>query len=322
MQTWSTDAVPKRESFAFWNDAVCEAFLRVRTERAERAQFTGSITSVPLGPLLLNRVKSERHLVRRSRSAIAADTSEWFFVNLQQSGGCVVTQADRSQHARAGDVYLFESNRPFDLDFTAEMALTCFLIPRSSLIARTVDAPGSVVRHIPPHGAGLLFRQLSTGLAEVGPTLTPAEAAQIGMMFIDLLALAIGATTAAREAARPSVRRAVFATICANIRARLGEPSLNLVTLAADFGVAPRTLQTWFHERGTSFTHYVLEQRLQLAERQISSLAGNTSITEIAYATGFSDLSYFSRRFRRRFGITPSDRRAAAREASSGITPK
>lgn len=317
MHMWSTDAVPRRESFAFWNDAVCEAFLRVRTERAERAQFTGSIASAPLGPLHLNRVKSDRHVVRRSRSAISADTSEWFFVNLQQSGGCVVTQAGRSQHAHAGDVYLFESSRPFDLDFTAEMALTCFLIPRSSLIARTVDAPASVVRHIAPHGAGLLFRQLSAGLAEVGPTLSPPEAAQIGTMFIDLLALAIGATTAAREAARPSVRRALFATICANIRARLGDPSLNLATVAANSGVAPRTLQTWFHERGTSFTRYVLEQRLELAERQLSGLAGNASITEIAYATGFSDLSYFSRRFRRRFGIAPSDRRAAARNASS-----
>jgi AraC-like DNA-binding protein len=63
-----------------------------------------------------------------------------------------------------------------------------------------------------------------------------------------------------------------------------------------------------------SFADYVLEQRLNFAERQLANSANNAAVTEIAYAAGFSDLSYFSRR---RFGITPSDRRAAARLASN-----
>ena len=88
---------------------------------------------------------------------------------------------------------------------------------------------------------------------------------------------------------------------------------LDLATVAGRAGVAPRTLQTWFQEQGTSFTQYVLEQRLLLAERQLDLPAANVTITEVAYAVGFCDLSYFSRCFHRRFGMTPSDRRAAAR---------
>jgi AraC-like DNA-binding protein len=34
--------------------------------------------------------------------------------------------------------------------------------------------------------------------------------------------------------------------------------------------------------------------------------AGRQPISQIAYASGFSDYSYFSRRFRRRFGLAPS----------------
>jgi AraC-like DNA-binding protein len=37
------------------------------------------------------------------------------------------------------------------------------------------------------------------------------------------------------------------------------------------------------------------------------------TLTAIAFAVGFGDLSYFNRTFRRRFGATPSDIRAAAR---------
>lgn len=312
MRMWSTDSVPRRESFAFWNDAVCDAFLRVRTERAERIEFSGSIASAPAGEIVVNCVRSERHLVRRTRQALSRDTDDWFFVNLHQNGRCVLTQDGRDQQVNAGDLCLFDSTRPFDLDFPTDMALTCFLVPRGALLARTVNAPGAVVREISKYGAGALLHRFSAGLGEAASTLSPAQAAQAGTMFIDLLALAVGATPDARENARPTMRQALFASICADIRARLNDPALNLTTVAERVRIAPRTLQTWFQERGTSFTSYVLEQRLLLAERQLDLPAANVTITEIAYAVGFSDLSHFSRCFRRRFGMTPSDRRGAA----------
>jgi AraC-like DNA-binding protein len=37
------------------------------------------------------------------------------------------------------------------------------------------------------------------------------------------------------------------------------------------------------------------------------------SITDIAFASGFGDVSHFNRVFRRRYGDTPSGVRAAAR---------
>ncbi len=311
MRVWSTDAVPKRESFAFWNDAVCDAFLRVRTERAERSQFQGSIASSQVGPLLFNRVRSQRHLVRRGRNALARDTDDWFFVNLHQAGHSVLSQDGRDQQVGAGDLCFFDGTRPFDLDFPTDMALTCFLVPRAALIARTLDAPSAVAWAIPRHGVGALFHSFSASLAQVAPTLAPADAAQAGAMFLDLLALALGATASAREAARPTMRQAIFASIRADIRARLSDPDLSLAAVAARARIAPRTLQTLFQERGTSFTSYVLEQRLLLAERQLSRPASDVSITEVAYAVGFSDLSYFSRRFHRRFGLPPRDFRAA-----------
>ena len=164
----------RRESFAFWNDAVCEAFLRVRTERAERTQFTGSIASRAGGSL--TSISSNRSGTSSAAAeAPSRDTDDWFFVNLHQDGACVLTQEGRSQHVHDGDLCLFDSTRPFDLDFTGDMALTCFLVPRSALIARTVDAAQAVVQDIPRHGAGELFRRFSAGLADAAPNLSPAR---------------------------------------------------------------------------------------------------------------------------------------------------
>ncbi|WP_439483090.1 nickel-binding protein [Cyclobacterium plantarum] len=55
---------------------------------------------------------------------------------------------------------------------------------------------------------------------------------------------------------------------------------------------------------GYSPNDFIKEYRLKMAVRFIHKQAGN--ISEIAYASGFSSLSYFSRCFQDRFGILPS----------------
>ena len=68
-----------------------------------------------------------------------------------------------------------------------------------------------------------------------------------------------------------------------------------------------------FEAEATTFTDYVLEQRLARAYRLLTDRHGGEKITAVAYDVGFADLSYFYRAFRRRFGATPSDIRAQAK---------
>ena len=313
MPEWSTSDVPTSEAFAFWNDAVCDAFLRVRTEHEQHSSFRGRIRSTSIGTLGLNRVVSQPHLVHRGKASIGQDTDDWFFVNLHAAGNSILSQAGRDHTIRPGDISFHDSIRPFDLRFTDEMALTCFLIPRQALVARTVDAAAAVARPLPRHGAGALLGSFAEALAnDAAAGLSAGAADGVGTMFLDLLALTIGATAAGADAARLSTRRACFDQVCAQIRARLCHPDLDLARIAQGCGLAPRTLQTLFKEHGTSVTRYILEQRLTLAERQLG-YGTHAAITEIAYAVGFSDLSYFSRAFRRRFGMTASEKAGMAR---------
>ncbi|SHN19986.1 AraC-type DNA-binding protein [Cyclobacterium lianum] len=55
---------------------------------------------------------------------------------------------------------------------------------------------------------------------------------------------------------------------------------------------------------GYSPNDFIKEYRLKMAQRFINKQDGN--ISEIAYSSGFSSLSYFSRCFQDRFGILPS----------------
>ena len=93
---------------------------------------------------------------------------------------------------------------------------------------------------------------------------------------------------------------------------RLDDNSLTIASIARRFGLSSKLVQRLFERAGTTFTEFVLEQRLLLARRLLSSLESRQNkIGTIAYTAGFGDLSYFNRTYRRRFGMTPSEWRGS-----------
>jgi AraC-like DNA-binding protein len=130
----------------------------------------------------------------------------------------------------------------------------------------------------------------------------------------DLIALALGATREAADAARSrGVRAARLRAIKADIAAHLSSDDLAVAAVAARHRLPVRYVQRLFESEGVTFTDFVLDQRLACAHRLLADprLAG-LKIGMVAAEAGFSDLSYFNRTFRRRYGVTPSGVRAQA----------
>ena len=81
--------------------------------------------------------------------------------------------------------------------------------------------------------------------------------------------------------------------------------------VAAECGISKRYLQALLAGSGTSFVQELNATRLDRA----SDLLGDArcrslTIADIAFRSGFLDPGYFTRAFRKRFGITPSEWRA------------
>ncbi len=132
----------------------------------------------------------------------------------------------------------------------------------------------------------------------------------------DLVALVLGANRDAVElASGRGVRAARLRAIKDDVLANLGDETLSIGAVALRHAITPRYVSMLFDGAGTTFAHFVLAQRLRLARRMLAAWRHrNQPISAIAFACGFSDLSYFNRTFKRTFGATPSDIRAAARE--------
>jgi AraC-like DNA-binding protein len=115
----------------------------------------------------------------------------------------------------------------------------------------------------------------------------------------------------AHLAARRGLAAARFDAIKAEILKNLGRPEIGLARIAANHRLKKRYVQRLFEQTGTSFTSFVLEQRLLLAHRLLSDPQLRwRKISDIAVGAGFSDISYFNRAFRSRFGATPREVRA------------
>src|SRR5438477_31402 len=79
--------------------------------------------------------------------------------------------------------------------------------------------------------------------------------------------------------------------------------------------ISPRYVRKLFEQDGTSFTHFLLSERLTRVSRLLRDPRhAHLTIAQVAHVSGFNDISYFNRVFRRHFGATPSDFREGARE--------
>jgi AraC-like DNA-binding protein len=117
---------------------------------------------------------------------------------------------------------------------------------------------------------------------------------------------------AVRKGGMPAIAAARLGDARAHIAANFHEPELTLAATARRLGISPRYLQRLFEASGTSFAAYVNELRLQRALALLTETpARRRRISDVALEAGFSDISYFNRLFRSRFGDTPRGVRAA-----------
>lgn len=312
MKIWSTRGLAPDRALSLWNEAVSSAFLKVRTEpRHARQAFQAQLQSLSLGSLSLNRLHAQSY-----RVVCNTDDSrhDWVFINLHQHGKCRLRQHGREHWTAPGDISLNLGNSPFDFDFDDQVAMTCLRLPLSGAAARTGLLHDAAARPLPDSAGTRLLTSYIDGLLHNFAALPLRQAEQAANCLLDLLALSLDGSEPSGQTRRASVREALFRRACAYLEMHLGDPELDLNRLSRHLQLAPRTLQSLFNEQGTTFTACLLEYRLLAAERLILNEA-QVQLAQVAYAVGFSDQPYFNRAFRRRFDMTPGERRQLARQS-------
>ena len=189
-------------------------------------------------------------------------------------------------------------------------------LPRKALASLIHDPEDMLIRPLPANTEAMRLLALYARELDNGYQLaTPELAGAVANHLLDLGALIIGANRDGSAVAKErGLAAARLAAVKADINDNLDDGDLTLPAVAARLRLTPRYIQRLFESAGSTFSEFVLGQRLARAHRLLTDSHHNAStIGTIAYEVGFGDLSYFNRTFRRHYGATPSDIRAAPR---------
>lgn len=240
-----------------------------------------------------------------------ADGEDTICLMIKSGGRMSLTQGRREGVPQNGDGVLLVYRQPAALLFE-DATYTSIRVPFSA-ISPLANVEESSARHIAADNEALTL--LRSYVASLPERITDPQVGRLSAMHVyDLIALAIGPTKEGREiAGQRSVRAARLEAVKSDI---IQNAELDLDALAARQGISPRYVQMLFEHDGTTYSAFVLEQRLEIARRYLTSPRYATwSIAEVAFEAGFSDLSHFNRRFKQRYQMTPSDMR-------KGSTPR
>ncbi len=293
-----------------WTDLIREWFVSVDIVPDERDSCRGYAELKDIGHLSAVELRSSgQSVVRTSRMVSAAESTQLFHVSLVTEGLVQVTQDGRTCRLGKGDFAVYETGRPFRLDFPGAWNMTCFTWNRDRidladgeserLTARTMRGDSGLT--------GLLSRTLS-GVVQEDVDVSARNAMRLADELA-ALTVTVGLEQCTDTAESPP--QDLLMRILQFIEENLADPRLGPQTIASEFYISTRTLHRLFAGEGHTVAQWVRGRRLERC-REALIARPTATISEIIPRFGFADLAAFSRAFTARYGMSPTAFRAVA----------
>ena len=298
----STEALPERQRVAMLRDFVGPVVARLEVEPIGHGPLRFELAARVAPDLAVSTLALSAIRVERTR-ALTADGNYNCVLSCIRSPENTVVHRGSELTPAAGAGTLLSMAEPFVCTMASGVACGMTVsVPRKVLAAMVPDLEDSFARVLVPDSEALRLLKGYVGFLEQHHLAGPALHRPVVSHVQDLVALALGATRDAAEIANGrGLRTARLHAIKADIRASLSQQGLSLTAIAARHGVSRRYVQALFESDGTTFSRFLIGERLTRAHRMLCGRPQMTrSISAVAYAAGFSDLSYFIRAFRRR----------------------
>lgn len=210
----------------------------------------------------------------------------------------------------AGVAFLVSLADPVESARGADDRLHLYLArDRFSALAPQLDRARG---HAIEGGLGRLLADYLRLLDRSLPTLTEQEAARLPDAIEAMVAACVMPRTSSGDASGGQLDLTRLERIRQVVRRRLHSATLTPTSLCRDVGMSRSQLYRLLEGEG-GVIRYIQRHRLRAIRAALSDPGDDRSIAAIAEACGFYEPSTFSRTFRREFGVTPSEVRAAAR---------
>ncbi len=292
---------------ASWQHAIADQFVPLEMQApGGRAGFYAKGGIAHFHQCVVAQMTVTPHRLRRLKSAVRQASASHLKV-LWPIQGCCRLRYDGREHMVSPQQWtIYETGAEYEID-VGETGTFLALMLHNSQCGGLMPALQRL-RGQPLAVAGPASVALATlgSLLKEGVSLDRRSEEFLQDTVIALLdcGLRQGSAAPAPPPARPDRLRAIQQFI----RDNLADPDLSPDKIASIYGMSRRSLYTMFLDAGNTPAAFMLSTRLVAAVAMFENQAWrNRSVTEVALECGFADMSHFSRVFRQRFGMSPSE---------------
>lgn len=309
---FSTEHLRRADRLPFLRDVIGRMLVRTDIEPVHDGSFFCEARFHRLVSLSIGRITNSPLRLSRNREMVEGNAELALMVHLE--GAATFSHLGREASVPVGSAILLSGADPLRSVRTKSRNLY-IAMPRDVLAPMVSNLDAALMSVIPSTVEPLRLLAGYIDLLMNDPALMETEELRcLAVHHIhDLVASALGATRDMEEAAAGrGVRAARLRAIKADIAQNLAG-NVTAAALSARHRLSPRYIRNLFEGENTSLSQFVLGQRLTRVHRMLTDLRrADRTISDIALAVGFGDISTFNREFRRRFGVTPSDVRRGA----------
>lgn len=232
------------------------------------------------------------------------------FISLQKQGETFLKQNNNEITVRPGQFFIFDPDTYFSLETTDTQVYSLHLpVPSfQASIGSTQKLAG--LRIDGELGSGALLRAMLDELFAMAHRLSPEALVKISRLLPGLATSTIFSLEELDEIAPRKLACYHKTRILQFVEQNLSDPELSIETIAKQVSLSTRYLHQIFEEDSAPLMKQIWAKRLDNCRKDIMSTSKrNVSVSSIAYHWGFSNTAHFSRAFRARFGIAPSELR-------------
>ncbi len=304
---FSTENQSPAERLPWLNEVIGKHYTHAEVAQYNQVELFNEMSIYPWHyGVNLSLIKSNALQLQRLHHEPDNASHDCYFAVLLLSGSYQLQQAGREVTLLPNEMTIYDATEPHKIIMPESSSKVILSIPRAQLEQQISNPSNLTAQKIPSKkGVGYISSMLIKQSIQQLNAIEPSLFSDMTDPVLDTFTLALN------QLAQDSVQlRSHHAVTLMRIKQVVKQHSDNS-ELTAEFiaqrvGLSVRYINNLFNKEHSSLMRYVTDHRLSVArKRLVNSSLCHLSITELALASGFNNMSHFSRVFKHKFGQSP-----------------
>ncbi len=292
---------------------VENAHVKVATKVRGKPVRNFTCRELPLGRLELFDIDTDPVAIYRRQEDIDDDGIDHLLLATQVEGSVLVNQCDTDYTQHPGDLSFTAADKPYSVIHTHHSHRLILHIPQEiyqeRILSRDKDRSFKP-RVIPSGGLVTVIHEMLKCLAFEAEHLSVSEQYTMAECLLELTAAVLRSEVDQEYEQQHAKQSALFRRILEFMESNYTDCELTPEKVADANGISVRYLHSLFNQAGLTVSKWIWERRLKATrEDLLDPNMNHMRVSQIAFRRGFNDPAHFSRAFKSRFDISPSQLR-------------